>query len=185
MLRLFQKSMRTGRVTIAYPAQPFAVAPDFRGRPVYDFSQCIACGACASACPPGAITLESSIDRGTLTWRINYGRCIFCGRCDEVCPTHAISLSSEFELATTTRSDLVTTAELQLTKCCSCGEYFAPSRQVGYLLQTLEHTTTPRRHEDGQRSRLLQTCPRCKRRSSTLALARRRPKGTTLQGGHH
>lgn len=46
---------------------------------------CIACGACAEACPAGAI---SECDG---KFEVNPEECVDCGACEEVCPTGAIS----------------------------------------------------------------------------------------------
>lgn len=46
---------------------------------------CIACGACADACPVDAITIGDHAE-------VNAGECIDCGSCISVCPTDSISL---------------------------------------------------------------------------------------------
>ena len=44
---------------------------------------CIACGACAEACPVGAIK------EGDCKYEINADECIECGACAEACPVSA------------------------------------------------------------------------------------------------
>lgn len=44
---------------------------------------CIACGACESECPVGAIK-EGDI------YVVNVDECIDCGACESVCPTESI-----------------------------------------------------------------------------------------------
>ncbi|MFO7172442.1 MAG: formate hydrogenlyase complex iron-sulfur subunit [Bacillota bacterium] len=176
MLKLLRKVVQTGQVTLPYPFAPVEVAPDFRGKPVYDFSRCLGCSACARACPPQAITVEWSGQQGVATWSINYGRCIFCGRCEEVCPTGAIRLSEEFELAAARAEDLVVRAELQMTRCSGCGEAFAPGRELEYVqasLQAVRGTVGPVLAER------LRLCPRCRRG----AAARSRRAGLPGGGG--
>jgi ferredoxin len=45
--------------------------------------ECIACGACAEACPVGAIK------EGDCKYEINADECIECGACAEACPVAA------------------------------------------------------------------------------------------------
>lgn len=52
-----------------------------------DKNVCIGCGACASACPVEAI----SLDKGYA--EIDESKCIKCGTCEGICPVGAIDLS--------------------------------------------------------------------------------------------
>jgi hydrogenase-4 component H len=162
MLKLIKKALQVGEATVQYPFKPLEVAPGFRGKPVYDFSRCIACGACAIACPSNAITMENDLERGVVYWKINYGRCIFCGRCDEVCPAGAIALSEEFELAAVRKEDLYCRSEIQLCECSSCGEYFAPCRELNYVLAHLEQAGMTD-HDSEKWNQIMKLCPECKR----------------------
>lgn len=47
-------------------------------------SDCISCGACADACPAGAIS------QGDSHYEINQDTCLQCGACVDTCPTGAI-----------------------------------------------------------------------------------------------
>jgi formate hydrogenlyase subunit 6/NADH:ubiquinone oxidoreductase subunit I len=170
MLKLLRKALKVGEATVEYPFQPLEVAPGFRGKPVYDFSRCIACSSCAIACPPNAITMDYDSEKGVVSWNLNYGRCIFCGRCEEVCPTGAITLSTDFELAAFNKQDLSCRAEIQLSKCSSCGEYFAPRRELDYVLENLERTgLTDDRNERWKR--LMEVCPQCRRKETVAGKA--------------
>jgi len=167
VFKLLKKVLQVGEATSRYPWQPLELAPGFRGKPVYDFDRCIACGACATACPPNAITMDQNRERGVVTWKLDYGRCIFCGRCEEVCPAGAIRLSTDFELASLVREDLYCTADMGLMPCAACGRYFAPRRQVEYALTSLRQAG----FADVDRwRRVLEVCPQCRRRERALAV---------------
>jgi pyruvate formate lyase activating enzyme len=51
--------------------------------------RCLACGACAAACPRGAIDLGSPS-------RVDRSRCELCGRCAEACPADALRRIGEY-----------------------------------------------------------------------------------------
>lgn len=49
-------------------------------------SDCILCGACASQCPAGAITVGDS-------WSVNAEACLGCGACVSACPVSALHMA--------------------------------------------------------------------------------------------
>lgn len=172
MLKTLREFLRTGNATTLYPFAPIEQAKDVRGKPEHDPVLCLACAACAVACPPNAIQMETDLDSGTITWSINYGRCIFCGRCEEVCPLGAISLSPEFELAVTAKSDLTDSSTYALARCAQCGCFFAPRKEVEYVKSLIGLIDGP--HADSKASDLCQTC---KRLYDALALHARDARG--------
>lgn len=162
VLKLLKEVLRVGNATIPYPFVPAEVSTGFRGKPQHDPQLCMACAACAIACPPNALTLTTDTDQGLITWSIFYGRCIFCGRCEEVCPTGAITLSQEFELAVMNKADLFEKADYQLAACSRCGTFFAPVKELEYVLALLEQAGLSG-EELEERKALLSICPTCKR----------------------
>lgn len=137
MLKLFKEIRRAGDATIGYPFAPLDLPEGYRGKPAHVEEACIACGACAIACPPNAISMELDDTQEHITWGINYGRCIFCGRCEEVCPTFAIKLSKEFELSVMDKADLEETCAYPVATCARCGKPYASAKEIDYAKRIL------------------------------------------------
>lgn len=57
---------------------------------LYEAARCTLCGACARACPTGAVLVS---DKGTLTF--DEGLCIVCGACVSVCLQNARRIAGE------------------------------------------------------------------------------------------
>ncbi len=167
--KLVKEVLKVGEATVLYPFVPAEVAVGFRGKPQHDPELCIACAACAVACPSNALTMATDLDQGIITWSIFYGRCIYCGRCEEVCPTGAIQLSQEFELAVMNKADLFEQADYQLAACSQCGVFFAPAKELEYVLALLEQAGLSG-EELEERKALLGICPTCKRKNDIAKL---------------
>ncbi len=170
MFKTIKQILKTGDATVTYPAAPLHLAPDYRGKPEHDPVACIACAACAVACPPNAIQMVVDMEAGTETWSINFGRCIFCGRCEEVCPTDAIKLGNEFELAVMDKRDLEETATYRLQACERCGSYYATAKEVDYVTRVLEQGT-PEGQASGV-SGMVRMCPACRQRADAYRAQR-------------
>jgi Ni,Fe-hydrogenase III small subunit/formate hydrogenlyase subunit 6/NADH:ubiquinone oxidoreductase subunit I len=112
MFKIIQKTIRTGIVTKAYPAEPVQVSEHFRGRPHFDFEKWTDARPAAEVCPTGAISLRDTGDSRKVT--VDYGLCVFCGLCAEASSDKAVRITQEFELATKNRHNLVLTAEYTL-----------------------------------------------------------------------
>lgn len=165
MLKLWKTIIRAGEVTVKYPFAPLDVCPGFRGKPELNPEQCIACGACTTACPANALTMETHPDDNARIWQLFIGRCIYCGRCEEVCPTHAIRLSEDFELAVTRKEDLYVRATFRLQHCSECHEPFAPEKSVALAADLLAlHQSNPALVETLRAQ--ANVCPACKRRAA-------------------
>lgn len=170
MLKTLRNILKTGDATVKYPFAPLQTTPNMRGKPEHDLERCIACAACAVACPANAIQMRTDERAGTITWNINYGRCIFCGRCEEVCPTEAIKLGSEFELAVMRKEDLEESCTYQLQACSTCGRYFAPRKEVDYAQRLLAGMSDAGERAEAMRAATV--CPACKRRADAVAAKR-------------
>jgi hydrogenase-4 component H len=166
MLKTIKEILRTGDATTQYPAAPLHQYDHYRGKPEHNLENCIACAACAVACPPNAIQMKIDPKGGTTTWSINFGRCIFCGRCEEVCPTKAIVLTKEFELAVFDKNDLEQTATYPLQACSVCGKYYAPAKEVDYASRIIAQSAGESGGGDDDAQLALKyigMCPDCRR----------------------
>ncbi len=101
VLDRFLRPLRRGRATSSYPA----VAPDLpaaaRGLPLLDADACSMTGACAAACPTGAISVSAG------RWQLDAGACLMCDACVAACPTGALRHANGIELAARRRRELV------------------------------------------------------------------------------
>jgi len=114
------KHMFRKKVTMEYPEVKPILGPEFRGRPVLvtenGQERCVACGLCARACPPLAISMQADEtpdkkERFPTIFEIDMLRCIYCGMCEEVCPEEAIVMSEEYDFVFTDRRDAIMTKD--------------------------------------------------------------------------
>ncbi len=110
------KQIFSPRFTMMYPEEKWNPPSIFRGRPVLVEDQgqerCVACGLCARACPPLAISMQASEnedpkERYPEKFEINMLRCIYCGYCEEVCPEEAIVMSKDYDIVFEAREDAI------------------------------------------------------------------------------
>ncbi len=91
--------------TIRYPLGPLDEWDGPPRTPVHHAAECERTGACARACPTGAIAVDQA--PGTITVRLDYGKCLFCGLCVDACPSGAMTSVRFEETAVRRRSDLL------------------------------------------------------------------------------
>lgn len=111
------KQMFQPKFTMMYPEEKWDPPAIFRGRPVLvednGKERCVACGLCARACPPLAISMQASEnsddpkERYPTFFEINMLRCIYCGFCEEVCPEEAIVMSKDYDLVFKSRGEAI------------------------------------------------------------------------------
>lgn len=98
-------------VTLQYPDERWSPARGFRGIPVLVVDdegalKCVGCYACARACPPQVIHIETSRVKDPSAkkklnidvFSIDMSRCMVCNLCVEACPFEALTMSEMYEL---------------------------------------------------------------------------------------
>ena len=95
-----------------YPERPVEVAARYRGFHRYDLTTCIACDACAKACPVDCIYIGKERIEGKKGFRItgyaiDYSKCMFCALCVEPCPVDCIFMGATLDLSCYSRDGCI------------------------------------------------------------------------------
>jgi Ni,Fe-hydrogenase III small subunit len=118
MLSIILKSLKTGVLT-----ETRAMASETSyGFPVIDFTRCVACDACAQACPTGAIHTAAS-GPGQTTVALSYGACIQCGACVRECPERAVDIAHDVDVAAYSREQLERRASFDVDPSSGRGSF--------------------------------------------------------------
>jgi NADH-quinone oxidoreductase subunit I len=95
---------RTFTEQYEFPELPVKVAPRYRGFHRFDLTTCIACDACARACPANCIYFGKQRIAGRKGFQItsfviDYGKCLFCALCVDPCPVDCIFMGWSHDLS--------------------------------------------------------------------------------------
>lgn len=96
--------------TTALPAQDKEAnsGSGYRGRLIYDPTNCIDCRLCMRDCPANAISIKNlgTKEEKDMHAYLNVGHCIFCGQCVDSCPKKCLSSSTNILLSGFSREEL-------------------------------------------------------------------------------
>ena len=118
--------------------------------------ECILCELCVRACQEivgvDAITfIAQGIDRGIDEPSVEHSltKCIGCDSCAYICPTEAITVEDvgDTRIINTPSGKL----EFKLKQCKTCGKYWAPEKQLDYLVEKWQ-----------LEPEIFDTCPDCR-----------------------
>jgi tetrathionate reductase subunit B len=105
------------------------------GRVELDPDACVACGACAGACPTDALVLDPTVARLSVT----DVDCVGCGTCASVCPDDAISVLPGVPIGAGALTPRVLLTD-EPVACRTCGERYAPQRLLDHARGVLRAT---------------------------------------------
>ncbi|TAN39154.1 MAG: NADH-quinone oxidoreductase subunit I [Verrucomicrobia bacterium] len=105
-------------VTVQYPYESLKMPARYRGhiQLVFDAAtgqpKCVACMACARACPSNCISLEGHKPEGATRrvvskYTLDFTSCSLCGLCVESCSFDALEFSKDYNLAATKKDEYV------------------------------------------------------------------------------
>lgn len=114
---------------LAGPGSPF-------GRVSVDAERCTMCGACAKACPTGALALAETERELALT--LDHACCVACSSCARACPEGAgvIEVVRATSLALLREGPVPLARDVQ-ARCIRCGGPIAPGTMLGRVAALL------------------------------------------------
>ncbi|MEX2557688.1 MAG: 4Fe-4S binding protein [Actinomycetota bacterium] len=92
-----------------------------------DHLACTACGACATTCPTGALTVAA--DEHETALNLDPGACLACERCVPACPERAVTVRRETDIAALARGPVVVKMD-HVHGCVRCGRPVAPAAML-------------------------------------------------------
>ncbi len=125
------------------------------GAVLVDAEACTLCLACASLCPPGA--LSDDPDNPKLTFKED--ACLQCGLCVGVCPENAITLKPQLNLTDAALQEVVLREE-EPYPCVECGRPFGVRSTIERIVEKLENNHSMFTNSDN--AKLIRMCDDCR-----------------------
>jgi tetrathionate reductase subunit B len=97
-----------------------------------DQDACVACGACAIACPTDTLQLDGSVASLSVTDL----DCVGCGACVAACPDDALTLEPAVPIGAGAMERRILLID-ESVACRQCGEHYAPQRLLAHARSTL------------------------------------------------
>ncbi len=120
--------------------------------------KCILCGLCVRACEEVVgVSAISLVSRGVnrevaAPFYEPSDTCIGCGSCAYVCPLNTIEMEDVGDTRTIVfPNPKMKKTEFKLKKCKTCGNYWAPEKQLDYIIK-----------ESGSAPEIFDNCPDCR-----------------------
>jgi formate hydrogenlyase subunit 6/NADH:ubiquinone oxidoreductase subunit I len=95
--------------TIVDPNDAPGIEQNYRGKLLYDPTNCIDCRLCKRDCPANAIDIvnEGTKEEKKMKIIYNVGHCIFCTQCVDTCPKKCLSFTQNILLSSMSKDDLI------------------------------------------------------------------------------
>jgi ferredoxin len=130
---------------VAHPHSPFGLVTAAPG--------CTLCGACAAACPAGALLLQHDATGATLHFAA--ARCTACGLCLPACPEPGVLALARITDLQRLCSGPVVLARSAHRRCAACGAPFAVEAMAAKVAALLGEASPAAR-------RVARLCPACR-----------------------